>query len=591
MKRFLKTTLSLALAFIMLAGSIPLSSFDFSGLTIEAEAAALTTQSQFDAKLDEFIKETKYKDKSTYENNDSSILGIQCFGFANYIARYFWGSFPTGRSSGKSVNNGWKVTYGSSALDNLCVGDIIRFKVKGYNVDHSVFVTSIKGGNIYFCQANSPGGNIVTYNKSKSRSEFEDLLSVKLADGSGKTGWVAHYKSSVLGTKKLSINNQTPTFTNITAHISAKITAEVQTYGYYLSKNKSDVDQLLKSVKETVSITSTTNAISADIKNLTPNTTYYYRFYVSFNGKYEYSPTASFKTGNTAPSAAKIKTSTPNIGINDTATFTWNEAKDTDSYIVKIYKNNVLQSTSGEIKGFQYVTNKITSAGNYEAEIISKNSAKQVVGNRVSFTVHPNLTVTFKDPISGKVIKTENNVAYGHSATPPKAPEHEGYTFANKWDSDYTKITSDKTITAVYNTNTYTVKFVNSVTNAIIKTEKVAFNKSATAPETVTAPADGYTFKGWDKTFDVIKGDTTVYTVFEWYDSAYPTVVTLNSISRNSTKAGYDISVKVTASSTATTVVSGRIVAALKSSQGALLNSTESSAFALNPGDSNPHNP
>jgi len=588
MKRFLKTTLSLALAFIMLAGSIPLSSYDFSGFSIKAEAVALT-QSQFDAKL--------AAAKKLYPCGTAQKIwpmGQDCHGYARWLSGYVWGvDFANGRGDGWVL---YKSTSSSSSIEKLRPGDVVRYRTKSTsNFNHTIFITNIKGDTIYFTDCNKDWNSTVCWNTCKdsrtlTKKNLDKYLKIKLYTGWGAEaatyGYIAHYKPNTLGGNSLSINNQTPTTTNTTAHISATITSSVQSYGYYLSTTKSHIDNKDLSKKVVVSNTSAKNTISADISSLTPNTTYYYRFYVKYNDKNYYSSTASFKTSNIAPAAAKIKTSTAHIGINDTATFSWNEAKDADSYFVKIYKNGVLQSTSSEIKGFQYVSNKMTSAGNYEAEIISKNSAKQVVGNRVSFTVHPNLTVTFKDPISGKVIKTEKNVAYGHSATPPKAPEHEGYTFANKWDSDYTNITSDKTITAVYNANTYTVKFVNSVTNAIIKTEKVTYNKSATAPTTVTAPADGYTFKGWDKSFDAIKGDTTVYTVFEWYDSAYPTVVALNSISRNSTKAGYDITVKVTASSTAKNVVSGRVVAALKSSQGALLNSTESSAFALNPGDS-----
>ena len=56
-------------------------------------------------------------------------------------------------------------------------------------------------------------------------------------------------------------------------------------------------------------------------------------------------------------------------------------------------------------------------------------------------------TVTFKDA-DGKVIKTEK-VAEGKSATAPAAPAREGYEFTG-WDVEFTKVTSDMTVTAQY---------------------------------------------------------------------------------------------------------------------------------------------
>ncbi|MBQ9058112.1 MAG: InlB B-repeat-containing protein [Atopobiaceae bacterium] len=57
-------------------------------------------------------------------------------------------------------------------------------------------------------------------------------------------------------------------------------------------------------------------------------------------------------------------------------------------------------------------------------------------------------TVTFKDGVDGKTLKTET-VQSGQSATAPSAPEHTGYTFSG-WDKDFSKITSNLTIMAIY---------------------------------------------------------------------------------------------------------------------------------------------
>lgn len=57
-------------------------------------------------------------------------------------------------------------------------------------------------------------------------------------------------------------------------------------------------------------------------------------------------------------------------------------------------------------------------------------------------------TVTFKDGVTGKTIKTQK-VLKGNDATFPSAPKHEGYTF-NKWSATGKKVTKNMTITAQY---------------------------------------------------------------------------------------------------------------------------------------------
>lgn len=597
----LKRLLAVVLTLVMVMGVVPLGSFNY------ASAASDETsywESMIGKTPANFNNSNIYSKKA--KNNPYAKAG----NLVGQCTWYAYGRFLEVNGVAIKLYKGNAVKYGHakywldldgkntnvSVIKNIekIQSKVVMVNTKG-TYGHVLFVEYVtydKNGtpkNIYFTEANAEApyddsklsgtdGQVkkMSFKNFKAKKKPAGYLVVK---GSSSTKPVATEAT-------VSVNNKTvQNITNSSALISANISSKNnKTFGYYYSTNKSAVSNKTAQ-KVTVSNSSTADTISATINNLSPQTTYYYMFWVTINNKTYYSAVSSFKTKANAPAKATIKTSTPNLGINDTAAFSWNSASGTDSYIVKIYKNGVLWSTSNAIKGYQYVSNKLTSAGTYQAEIISKNSAKEVTGNRVSFTVHPNVTATFKDPISGQVLKTQS-IPYGHSATAPKAPEHEGYTFANKWDTSYTNLTANKTITAVYTANTYTVKFVNSVTNATLKTEKVKYNNAATAPTSVTTPGAGYVFKGWDKSYSKIKGDTTVYTVFEWYDSAYPAVITVNSITRNSTKAGYDVSVKVTVTSSAKGIVSGRLVAALKSSQSALLNSTESSAFALSPGDS-----
>ena len=115
-------------------------------------------------------------------------------------------------------------------------------------------------------------------------------------------------------------------------------------------------------------------------------------------------------------------------------------------------------------------------------------------------------TVTLKDGYNNNTIKTVY-VEHGKNVAFPNAPVHEGYTFTG-WDNDGKNITSDKTITALYKINTYTVKFVDGLTGETITTVTVEHGKDVQMP---AAPEhEGYEFTGWDKNGKNIKADTTI---------------------------------------------------------------------------------
>ncbi|MBR3382463.1 MAG: choice-of-anchor J domain-containing protein [Clostridia bacterium] len=60
-------------------------------------------------------------------------------------------------------------------------------------------------------------------------------------------------------------------------------------------------------------------------------------------------------------------------------------------------------------------------------------------------------TVTFVDGLTNEVIKTEV-VEEGTAATAPEPPVHEGYTFTG-WDADFSSVTSDMKVVALYEQN------------------------------------------------------------------------------------------------------------------------------------------
>ena len=127
----------------------------------------------------------------------------------------------------------------------------------------------------------------------------------------------------------------------------------------------------------------------------------------------------------------------------------------------------------------------------------------------VSYTVAATYTVTFVD-WNGNVLKTQT-VTAGNGATAPSNPSRTGYTFVG-WDKSFTNITSDLTVTAQYTILQYTVTFVD-YDGTTLKTQIVTYGSSATAPNNPTR--EGYEFIGWDVQFDNITSNLTVTAMYQ----------------------------------------------------------------------------
>ena len=119
-------------------------------------------------------------------------------------------------------------------------------------------------------------------------------------------------------------------------------------------------------------------------------------------------------------------------------------------------------------------------------------------------------TVTFKD---GEQVLETQTVEYEAAATAPdtaRLSPPEGMHFA-KWDKDFSKVTEDIEVSAVYELNEYTVTFKNGETT--LKTEMVKHGFAATAPNVYDTATKK--FVGWDKSFDNVTSDLIVNAKFE----------------------------------------------------------------------------
>ena len=114
--------------------------------------------------------------------------------------------------------------------------------------------------------------------------------------------------------------------------------------------------------------------------------------------------------------------------------------------------------------------------------------------------------VNFLD-YDGTLLKREA-VELNASATAPSIPVREGYSFTG-WDVDFNVITNNLDVRALYTINQYTVSFFDGQT--LIASLKVNHGENAIIDDPVK---EGYTFIGWNRSFNNITSDLIVYGYF-----------------------------------------------------------------------------
>lgn len=121
-------------------------------------------------------------------------------------------------------------------------------------------------------------------------------------------------------------------------------------------------------------------------------------------------------------------------------------------------------------------------------------------------------TVTFMD--GENVLKAYTNVRHGDTVTAPEVSEKYGKTFIG-WDKKFDNVTSDLTINAVYDVDTFKVTFKDG--EKVLETQTVEYEAAATAPDTARlSPPEGMHFAEWDKDFSKVTEDIEVSAVYEF---------------------------------------------------------------------------
>ena len=152
-------------------------------------------------------------------------------------------------------------------------------------------------------------------------------------------------------------------------------------------------------------------------------------------------------------------------------------------------------------------------------------------------------TVTFYHDDGTTVLGT-SRVAYGESATAPEEPTKENtaqYEYAfSKWDKDFSNVSSDLTVTAVFTATlkSYTVTYYDDDKTTVLHTTSTKYGNSAVRPNNpYKAPANGYvyTFAGWvlengesaDTELSNITGPLNVYAKYDAEETTTRTITFL----------------------------------------------------------------
>lgn len=215
----------------------------------------------------------------------------------------------------------------------------------------------------------------------------------------------------------------------------------------------------------------------------------------------------------------EVSVSVSGTELSYTITSYTNTPADNPKTQVRFYVNGTLVHDSGydnigtsvypRKNGSTYSSKcTVPSTGHPTIEVqvgISKNGGTQASASGTIYrSTTTYYTVTFVNGL-GSTLKTQD-VASGGYATPPSNPSRTGYTFAG-WSGTYTNVTSDRTITATWRINTYTVTFVDGFGNTL-KTETVNYGGHASPPANPTR--NGYTFLEWNGSYTSVTSTRTI---------------------------------------------------------------------------------
>lgn len=287
--------------------------------------------------------------------------------------------------------------------------------------------------------------------------------------------------------------------------------------------------------------------------------------------------------------------SAEDIKLGDLITVEWNTPTDAK------YFSAILKDSSGnQVERYDNIYGNSTSfqsqkAGKYTVEVIANNSEYSSDPGNLgkTVTVHDFVNITFKDE-DGTELGTQK-IPWGDNAVSLIAPEKRGYTFKG-WNGSLYNVKNDIVVTAQYDKAKYTVEFIGYQANekgipnkeVLLKKETVEYGTDATAPtdDEIVVPKN-YEFMGWSSeeyknVYTPYKNESIkIYAVYGWKNKDLPISCEITSAVRQAN--GYYVYYNLENYPDA--ITRGRVIVALKTSEGKLIDMTESSAFSLEKGE------
>lgn len=185
-------------------------------------------------------------------------------------------------------------------------------------------------------------------------------------------------------------------------------------------------------------------------------------------------------------------------------TINYNKGGDDDTETLTVKSASEIEVKAVSKEGYEF-------GGWYiDSSFVTKFSADMELKEDLTLYAKWNpLSYTVKFLVNGNEI-TSQNVFYGSDAIAPDDPSIEGHTFKG-WDKAFTNVKSNLEVNALFEKETYTVKFMDGAKE--LASQSVKYGEAATAPENVVKA--GYTFKKWDKDFSNVKSHLIVNAEFE----------------------------------------------------------------------------
>lgn len=295
-----------------------------------------------------------------------------CSTFIDYV--YKQCGFKITNSTQKLINNsGYSTDWEKITKAELQPGDVLCWKGK--------HVALFVGDNKCVNMSNYTSGNDARLEKVYGSTNV-------YMEGSMGTPTCFRYKNfgssgsttpttptSVITWKKIYVENITETSAVVKTDVTCTA-SQISKIGLQMGKASNSMTSVASWKVNSILDYCYVKCDGSEAAKLSPDTTYYYRFYIIKNdGTYVYSPTNSFKTKTPKPTTPNNHRLNKNsFTQGESIIFSWNAVTYANNYRVVIYNGNqvVFDSDVGNKTSYTYIP---TSVGTYYFMVYAKNSA------------------------------------------------------------------------------------------------------------------------------------------------------------------------------------------------------------------------